>query len=465
MTVAVESTISAYAAYLPSFALATTEFGARDLAGSGRARSVAAHDEDAVTLGVEAGRRLGGALQRVPALLLATSEPPYLDKSSAATVLAALGAAEDAAAVDLTGLRAGAGALRTVLGAGGTAVLADLRTDAPGAPGELAQGDAAAAFAASGDPAAPIRLRASAASTVELLDRWRAPGTAHPTVWDERFTMNALCESALSAASRALAEAGLERADRVVVACANPRAAAAVRAALGSDGADAELEGLIGHTGAAHIGVLLADAFDRSAPGETVLAVNAADGGDAFVFEIGEGVEAANRGPRVRDQVADRVFLSYDRYLRWRGLFTLQGPNRPDPAAPAAPPMLRRSDWKMTLVAVRCEKCDTVTAPPGRVCAGCGQADAFRPEPLRDKPCTVVSLTEDLLALGPDGPTVQAVVDIEGGGRRSVHVTDPPEGGLKVGDALWPVFRRISSAQGIHNYFWKARPMGASQHG
>jgi len=465
MTVATTKTITAYAVYLPAFALAVNDFGADVRDGSARARSVASHDEDAVTLGVEAGRRLDGALQDVPALLLATSEPPYLDKSSATTVHAALGLPENATAVDLHGLRAGAGALRTAFGMGGLAVLADQRTAPPGAAGELSQGDAAAAFAMSGDPSAPVRLRATASSTVELLDRWRAPGAPHPTVWDERFTANILAESALSAASRALGEAGLERADRVVVACANPRAAAAIRAALGSDRADAELEAAIGHTGAAHLGVLLADAFDRSRPGETVLAVCAADGADAFVFETGEGVETANRGPKVREQLGGRTYLPYDRYLRMRGLFVVQGPNRPDPAPPAAPPMARRREWKMALVAARCAECDAVTAPPARACAGCGRLDTQRPESLRDRACTVVSVTEDLLAPGPDGPAVQAVVDVEGGGRRSVHVADPPAGGVKAGDELWPVLRRISSTQGIHNYFWKARPMGTVRHG
>ncbi|ROO85803.1 3-hydroxy-3-methylglutaryl CoA synthase [Actinocorallia herbida] len=456
------ATITAYAVYLPGYALSTTDFRAEAGSGGRRARSVAAHDEDAVTLGVEAGRRLDGAARDVPVLHLATSEPPYLDKSSAATVHAALALPASVAALDLTGLRAGAGALRTALAAGGLAVLADRRTDAPGAPGELAQGDAAAAFAAG--PDGPIRLLAAASGTVELLDRWRAPGAPHPTVWDERFTAGILRDRALDAAARALADAGLGRADHVVVACANPRAAAAARAALGG-GADAEVEGLTGYTGAAHLGLLLADALDRARPGETVLAVNAADGADAFVFAVGEGLEAARCGPRVRDQLTGRVPLTYDRYLRWRGLFTVQGPNRPDPAPPAAPPMERRRAWKNALVAVRCTKCAAVTAPPGRVCAGCGAHDALRPEPLRDLPCTVVSLTEDLLAVGPDGPTVQAVVDVEGGGRRSVHVADVPEGGLAVGDVLRPVFRRISSTQGVHNYFWKARPMEKVRHG
>ncbi|MDX6739449.1 hydroxymethylglutaryl-CoA synthase [Actinocorallia sp. A-T 12471] len=454
--------ITAYAVHLPAFALSTTDFRADGAPGRGRTRSVASHDEDAVTLGVEAGRRLDGALHGTASLLLATSEPPYLDKSSAATVHAALALPDAVAALDLTGLRSGAAALRTALAGGGLAVLADHRTDPPGAPGELAQGDGAAAFAAGED--GPIRLLATASATVELLDRWRAPGAPHPTVWDERFTAGILRDRALDAVTRALKDAGLERVDHVVVSCANPRAAAALRSALGG-GRDAEVEARIGYCGAAHLGVLLADAFDRARPGETVLAVNAADGADAFVFEVADGIEDAGHGPAVRDQLDARTHLTYERYVRWRGLFTVRGPNRPEPAPPAAPPMERRRAWKNALVAARCTKCAAVTAPPGRVCAGCGAHDALRPESLRDLPCTIVSLTEDLLAVGPDGPSVQAVVDVEGGGRRSVHVADVPEGGLAVGDVLWPVFRRISSSGGVHNYFWKARPMGKVRHG
>ena len=150
----------------------------------------------------------------------------------------------------------------------------------------------------------------------------------------------------------------------MVVSCANPRAAAALRQALGSGGADAALEAQVGHTGAAHLGLLLADTFDSARPGQVVLAVSAADGADAFVFRTGPAIGAANRGPRVRAQLASRRCLEYEQYLRWRELLTVQGARRPDPAAPAAPPMYRNAPWKYALLASRCVKCDNATAPP-----------------------------------------------------------------------------------------------------
>ncbi len=456
--------IAGYAVYLPGYALASTRFGdPGDMAVPvRRARSVASYDEDAVTLGVEAGRRVGADLRQRHAVLFATSEPPYLDKSSASTVHAALDLPADVAAVDLGGLRCGAAALRLALLSGGAAVLADVRTSAPGAPDELGHGDAAAAFVQTGADTAAALLVGSASATLEVLDRWRAPGEAHARVWDERFTAEVLRDAGLDAATRALAQAGLERADHVVVSCANPRAATQLRTALGGDRSDAALEALTGYTGTAHIGVLLADALDRCSPGDVVLAVSASDGADAFVFRAGAGIAAANRGPRVRAQLEQRTFLAYDRYLRWRGLLNLQGARRPDPAPPASPPMLRRREWKYALVGARCTKCAAVTTPPGRVCAACGAVDAAEAISLRELPCTVVSVSVDRLTPTPDTAVVLAVVDIDGGGRRSVHVTDVPAAGIHVGDRLVPTFRRLSSTDAIHNYFWKVRPREGS---
>lgn len=455
------ATIGAYAAHLPSYRLGTTSFGA-DGDGARRSRAVAAHDEDAVTLAVEAGRPL--PLTDGP-LLLATSEPPYLDKGSAATVHAALGRGAASAAVDLVGLRSGATGLLLALRTGGTIVAADLRTPAPGSADELAHGDAAVAFDAG--PAHPAdappaaTLLGEASVTTELLDRWRAPGAPHPTVWDERFTAGPLAELMLAAAAEALAAAGLERADHVVVSCANPRAAAPVRKRLGSSGEDATLEAFVGHTGAAHLGLLLADALDRAQAGQTILAVSGADGADALVLRVESGIADANRGRPIRTQLERQAFVPYDRFLRWRGLLRITGAHRPDPAPPAAPPMLRTGAWKFGLVANRCGACGQVTTPPGRVCAACGATDGHQPVSLREQPCRVVSFTVDHLTPTPAPPLIVAIVDIEGGGRRSVQVTDAPAEGIAVGDVLRPTFRRLSSTDGIHNYFWKVRPEAA----
>ncbi len=449
--------ISGYAAYIPRNVLATTAFGAEPPAAK-RGRAVASHDEDSVTLAVEAAGRLAASADGP--LLLATSEPPYLDKSSAATVHAALELPSDRAALDLAGLRAGASALSTALATGGTAVLADLRTTAPGAPDELAHGDGAAAFAC-GDGSGVATLIGRAAATRELLDRWRIPGDRYPAAWDERFTAETLVPLMGEVAAKALADAGVERADHVVVACANRRASAAARRGLGSDGRDAEVEALTGHLGAAHVGVLLADALDRATSGQTVLVVSAADGADALVLRVDAEPASGRGGPTVREQLAERRSITYDRFLRWRGILEIKGAPRPEPAAPAAPPSSRRGAWKFGLVGERCVACGVVATPPGRVCPSCGSHGDREPVSLRRTPGRVISFTADHLAPSVDSPVVLAVLDLEGGGRRSVELADVGDRPVKVGDTVVPTFRRLFTSEGIHNYFWKARPAEA----
>ncbi len=332
---------------------------------------------------------------------------------------------------------------------------------APGAPDELAHGDAAAAFATAPADSAAIRRLATVTTTQELLDRWRFPGALHPRAWDERFTADAVAGPAQKAARVALERAGVEQPTRIVVSCANPRAASAVRRALGSSPEEARLDALVGHTGAAHAGLLLADALDRSAPGETVLLVGVADGVDAMVFGVGDGIGDARRGRSVQEQLDSRAAVSYERYLRVRRLLNLQGARRPDPPAPASPPMLRDSGWKYALLASRCTTCGAIATPPGRICPTCGAADAGEPYSLREVGGTVVSVTLDRLAPTPDLPVSIAVVDLDGGGRRSTEVTDVSPEGVVIGDRLVPTFRRLSTSDGIHNYFWKTRPEGA----
>lgn len=452
--------IAAYAAHLPVHLLADNRLDPSVGRAPRATRSVASYDEDAVTLAVEAARRLGRSPLPGAHLLLATTEAPYDAKTSATVVHEALGLEPGVAGVDLRGHRSGVSALDLATRTGALAVAAEVRTTRPGAPDELAQGDAAVAFVGGGTEAAEVLARASA--TTEMLERWRLPGERHDRVWDERFTASLLLEAATDAASRALAEAGVERPDAVVVSSSNARAAAGIRRALGSGGADAAVEAVTGFTGAAHPGLLLADALDRAEPGALVLLVSATDGADALLLRVGEGVRAARGGPSVVAQLTRRRPVSYGRYLQWRGLLDVQGPARPASPAPASPPVHRRRGWKYRLEAVRCDACSAVTTPPGRACAACGSLEGGKPVPLRDADFRVVSVTQDALTTMPEPAVAMVVADVEGGGRLSAYATDCEAGEVAVGMTMVPTFRRLWTTDGIHNYFWKLRPVGAT---
>jgi uncharacterized OB-fold protein len=197
--------------------------------------------------------------------------------------------------------------------------------------------------------------------------------------------------------------------------------------------------------------------LDRAEPNQLVLVVHLADGADALVLRTTEALAAAP-GSGLADRLGG-PFLSYTGYLTWRGMMEREPPRRPDPVSPAAPPSYRQEDWKFAFVGSRCTACDTRHLPPQRVCVQCREVDKMSPEPLADTPATVATFSVDRLAFSPSPPVVLAVIDFDGGGRFQCELTDVDPASVRVGDRVQMTFRRIFTANGVHNYFWKARPL------
>ncbi len=458
--------IVSYATYVPRHRLQGAEIGAVLSGRPGRGtRALASYDEDSTTLGAEAARRLldGRDASTTPgfqALYFATTAPAYLDKTNAAAIHAALDLPRQGFAVDLVGSpRSGVGALRAAAATGGTAVLADLRTGLPGSADEGASGDAAAAFVF-GDADVAVETLSEVSLTAEFLDRWRLPGDATSTQWEERFGLETYVPLILDAAQQALEQAGLgdDAPDHLIVSCPHRKAAATATKKLGGGRVPEELDG-VGYAGAADAGVRLAAVLDRARPGETILLVVASDGADATVLRAGDGVADARKGPPVADQAAGGRDVPYATYLTWRGLLDREPPRRPEPERPTAPPSARDASWKFGFVGTTCDACGQVHVPPRRVCAGCRAVDRMTRTPLSAKQGTVATFTVDRLAFSPAPPMIDAVVDFDGGGRYTLEVADASPDEIEIGTRLELTFRRLYTTGGVHNYFWKVRPI------
>jgi uncharacterized OB-fold protein len=100
--------------------------------------------------------------------------------------------------------------------------------------------------------------------------------------------------------------------------------------------------------------------------------------------------------------------------------------------------------------------------PPTRVCLECKAIDQMQPERLADVPGTVATFTIDHLAYSLSPPVIGVIVDFDGGGRYRCELTDADVTELAIGDRVQMTFRRIYTALGVHNYFWKARPLVGS---
>ena len=463
--------ILAFGTYLPLHRLDRARIAAAlgTPSGSGT-RTVAAADEDTTTLGVEAARHALASLPddaRTRRVVFATAEPAYLDKTNATTIHAALGLPQSVPAYDAGGaVRSAIGALRLADDAGEPTlvVMAGMRTGLPGGADERDGGDGASAFVVGDVDGARTRTLGWGSASLEFLERWRLPGATHSRQWEERFGEHVYVPLACDAFARALESSGIaaDALDHVVVTGVHPRAARSVVRAIGvaPDRVADDLASTVGNTGAAHAGLLLAGVLEQAAPGARVALLSIADGADAVVLEV-TGAPGPTASTRTLAAQVDggRALDSYETFLTWRGFLTREPPRRPDPEAPAAPPSLRSEEWKFAFTGSRCDTCGEIHLPPARVCSRCGAVDRMTPVAMADKQATIVTFTVDRLAFTPSPPLVAAVLDFDGGGRFRCALTDVEAGSVAIGDRVEMTFRRVDTAHGVHNYFWKARPI------
>jgi hypothetical protein len=279
-------------------------------------------------------------------------------------------------------------------------------------------------------------VRGYAAVTEEFVDRWRVPGDVGSKVWEERFGETKYVPLAAEALKTALDTAGVgpEQVDALVVAGLHERACAAAAKASGvpADNIVDRLAATVGNPGAAQPYLLLAHALERATPGQTIVLLVLSDGADAVVLRTTDAIASYVPHQPVAAQLMAGAPVTYGRYLAWRGLLPIEPPRRPEPARPSSSAAGRSTDWKFGL-------------------SGSGGV-------LADQRGTVTTFTIDKLAYSQSPPVVFAVVDFDDGERLPVELTDVDADEVAIGMRVEMTFRKLFTADGIANYFWKARP-------
>jgi 3-hydroxy-3-methylglutaryl CoA synthase/uncharacterized OB-fold protein len=476
--------IISYGGYVPYHRLERAAIGAAHGGNAGRGtRAVASYDEDTTSMGVEAARLALRSLgpdgrERVERLWFSTTAPSYVDKTNATTVHAALRLDRQVPAIDMNGaVRSAVGALRAALADGPTTlvVAADTRTGLPNSTDEREGGDAAAALLIGDDsPDAPVlaELIGGASTTEEFVDRWRAPGDVRSKQWEERFGETRYVPLASEAWKLALDAAGVAADDitSLVVAGTHARAVrVATKQLSGTIGAGtvaADLADTVGNPGAAQPGLLLAHALDTAMPGQVIALVVLADGADVLLFRTTDAVAGHRPHRPVAEQTGEPTdgggSLPYLKFLSWTGMVTVQPPNRPEPARASSSAAVRNEDWKYGFVGSKDDATGALHLPPARVSYKGGERDHMAPVAMADVEGTIVTFTVDRLAYSPSPPIVFAVVDFDGGGRLPVELTDVDVDSVAIGQRVEMTFRRLSQADGIQNYFWKAKAVPGS---
>ena len=448
--------------------------GLRSLA-KGR-RAFAAWDEDAITMGVEAARAaLKNSTVAPHALALASTTAPFLDRSNAGVVAAALDLPSTVRSADFAGSqRAGVSAvLAACESTGGPALViaAERRPVRAASVLEMIAGDAAAAILlGEGDPIA--EFIASSSSTVDFVDHYRTAASVADYSLEERWVREAGFAPIVGGAVGALlTKAGVEAhaINHFSVSAPTPAAliAAAQSAGIRSEAISDLLLDEIGHAGVAHPLLMLADALDKARAGDLILVAAFGQGCDAALFR------ATGRG--AKDEIAratarGRHETVYSRFLAASGRLDIDWGMRAERDNRTAQTVAyTKSRDVYGFVGGLCERCRTPQFPRSRRCVNpqCAALDTQSDYRFAEREGVIKTFTEDYLAFTRDPPLVYGNVSFAGGGNVFMEMADFAPGDARVGAAVEMRFRikDIDAARGFHRYFWKAAPAQGAAHG
>jgi hydroxymethylglutaryl-CoA synthase len=468
--------ITAYSVHIPRFrldrGLIARAWGTAQPAGE---IAVANYDEDALSMATDAALACftDAEAPRIDGVYFASTSAPYLEKQVASVVATACDLPRRIQTADFGGsVRAGlsavlagvnavrAGALSDVLVAA-----ADSRVAAPESEMEGFLGDGGAALRL-GHEHVLAEVVATASVSEEFTHFWRTDTQRFLQAMPGKFSNTYGYARDLGETIRALLTGQrLEPAAvaKLAVAAPDARAAADLAKELGFDARKQLVPppvGTIGSAGVADPLLALSAALDGAAAGDWIIMAAYGEGADAMLLRVTPEL-AKYRAPASRTQASwsqmlqnKLPLLSYEKYLKFRRVVDVDEPGE------AINNVLERKELKqdVRLYGSRCPACGTVQYPMARVCIKCKAREGLSDHKLR-KQGTIFTFTVDNLVANVEHPLPMAVIDLDGGGRLYLQVTDFAEKEVEIGRPVALTFRRLHEGGGNHNYFWKARPL------
>ncbi|HEY8516556.1 MAG TPA: OB-fold domain-containing protein [Candidatus Binatia bacterium] len=434
-------------------------------------KAVAFYDEDALTLAVAAAHRCLEDFDplQIDGLFFASTSSPYREKQVASVVATACDLPRAIITADFAGsVRAGLAALSAAVRAvqSGQArrvlvVASDCRPAEPESDLEGVLGDAAVAVVVDGKPRL-AEFVAAAAVAEEFTFQWRSNESRGVQTQDVRFSVtHGYLRDMAEVVSRVMNEQGVGTGDLAALAIGTPDARTAQQLAkeVGVDAKTCLVPTLIpriGVTGSPDPLLQLAGAVERAKPGDDIVVAAYGEGAEALLLRATDGVGAGSVRPGVEQALERTLALpSYEKYLKYRRIL---GQDETPVELVSNVLEARELQQDTRLYGTRCGACGLVQYPMARVCLQCKAREGLEPVKLNKKG-TIFTYTVDHLAANLDHPLGMAVVDLEGGGRVYVQMTDCTSDEVKIGAPVELTFRRLHAGGENYNYFWKARPL------
>lgn len=469
--------IKSYGAYIPVYRLSESELARAWGGRGGRGEiAVANYDEDSITMAVEAAIDCLNGTDRdiADGLYFASTTPPYSEKMSASIVAAATDLRDDLFTLDIgNSLRCGTSAIKAAHDSikSGSAknilvTAADCRLAPPASEFESVFGDGAAAFLIGGEDVA-VAIEDSHSISSDFLDVWKRTEDPYIRTWEDRFILQyGYSEKLGMAVSALLKKTGLSAKDFAKVVYYAPNARSHQRMIrqlkIEPEQVQVPMFDSIGNTGAAFAPMMLVAALEEAKPGDRILWANYGDGADAFILQVTDQIEKVRDRRGIKHHLESKMSIpNYEKYIRFRNLMQGEADRRPQYISSL--PMIWRDRKQVTpLHGGRCRKCGNIQFPIQRVCAYCQAKDDYEEVRLADKKATVFTFSMDERAVEVDPPRVWTINDLDGGGRIYCTMTDRDTEQIEIGMGVEMTFRKIHEGAGLHNYFWKCRPIRVS---
>ena len=462
--------IVSYGAYIPIWRMN------RELLGRGSGeRSVAGKDEDSLTMAVAAAIDCLGDLDRenIDGVLFASTTSPFKEKCVASTIVAVLDLRRDVFTADFANsIRAGTSALKAALGmvkAGAAKQIlvtaADCRLGAPRSPFERTFGDGGAALLV-GKENLIAELEEEHSISDEIYDVWRRDVDLYVNSWEDRFIYSYGYHTVVNeAVSGLMKKAGVESKDvkKAVLSTPDTKRVISLAKNLGFDPKTQLQDPLadkVGDTGTAQPLMLFTAALEEANLDDRFLLAGYGNGSDAFLFTVREDIneiKGKRRGVKAHIE-RKRMVPNYATYLMWRKLVQTPSPRVPMSVSyPTATAIWRERKRIYPLHGVKCRVCGTIQYPPQRVCIKCRAKDDFEEVRLCGRKGKLFSYSFEFIR----GNVPIGLVNLEGGGRVFVELTDVDPGELKIDLPVELTFRRLNLWRegDMYGYFWKATPI------
>jgi 3-hydroxy-3-methylglutaryl CoA synthase len=471
--------IISYGAYIPIYRLDLQTISQIWGGPTGKGeKAVANWDEDSLTMAVEAimdclnGMDMDREL--VDGLYFATTTPVYREKQNASIIAKVVDLRRDVVTADFTNsLRGGSSAIRAAVDAVKAesakrfiVAASDCRVPAPDSEFEQLFGDGAAAFAL-GESDVAVEIEGSATISSDFIDIWKREEDTYVQTWESRFVItHGYLEHLVEMVGRLFEKYDVTPKDftKVVVYAYDLRRHREVAKTVGFDPKTQVQDPLlttVGNTGTASALMMLVAALEEAKPEDRILFLNYGDGADAFILKVTEEIERLRDRRGIKKHLASKMTLpNYGKYLHFRNLMQWERKRQPEKFATLTMSW-RDRNWVLSCHGSKCRQCEKIQFPPQRVCAWCQAKDDFDEIQLSDKKGTLFTYSMDNLAVSVDPPTVIAVVNLEGGGRFSTTLTDRDPEKISPDMPVELTFRKVHEGKGMHNYFWKCRPIRA----